>query len=72
MKAHVGELAEWNKKLEVRLSQEAKLAEVARSLADITHEVKNLIMQVVTGTELLEEELKELRRLPQHERRTER
>ena len=69
VKAHAGELAEWNKKLEVRLSQEAKLAEVARSLADITHEVKNLIMPVVTGTELLEEELKELfAKLPQAER----
>jgi hypothetical protein len=34
--------------VEVRLSQEAKLAEVARSLADITHEVKNLIMPVVS------------------------
>lgn len=69
VKTHVGELAEWNKKLEVRLSQEAKLAEVARSLANITHEVKNLIMPVVTGTGLLEEELKELfAKLPQHER----
>ena len=69
VKAHAGELAEWNKKLEVRLSQEAKLAEVARSLADITHEVKNLIMPVVTGTELLEVELKELfAKLPQYER----
>ena len=69
VKAHAGELAEWNKKLEIRLSQEAKLAEVARSLGDITHEVKNLIMPVVTGTELLEEELKELfAKLPQAER----
>jgi signal transduction histidine kinase len=69
VKAHAGELAEWNKKLEIRLSQEAKLAEVARSLGDITHEVKNLIMPVVTGTELLEEELKELfAKLPEAER----
>jgi signal transduction histidine kinase len=68
VKAHAGELAEWNKKLEVRLSQEAKLAEVARSLADITHEVKNLIMPVVIGTGLLETELKDhFAKLPQAE-----
>jgi signal transduction histidine kinase len=69
VRAHAGELAEWNRKLEVRLSQEAKLAEVARSLADITHEVKNLIMPVVTGTALLEAELTEFfDKLPQAER----
>ncbi len=68
VKAHAGELAEWNRKLEVRLSQEAKLAEVARSLGDIGHEVKNLLMPVVTGTGLLEAELNELfSRLPQRE-----
>jgi signal transduction histidine kinase len=68
VKAHAGELAEWNKKLEVRLSQEAKLAEVARSLAGITHEVKNLIMPIVVGTGLLETELKEhFAALPQAE-----
>lgn len=48
------------KELEVKLSQEAKLAEVARSLGDIEHEVKNLLMPVVTGTGLIEGELNNL------------
>lgn len=57
---HVGELADWNKKLEARLAQEAKFAEVGRALGDISHEVKNLLMPVVTGTGLLREELKDI------------
>src|SRR5262249_23035112 len=68
IKAHAGELAEWNRKLEAKLEQEAKLAEVARSLGDIGHEVKNLLMPIVTGSGLLEDELKDLfRKLPQAE-----
>ena len=53
-------LAEWNRELEMRLSQESKLAEVARMLGDIAHEMKNLLMPVVTGTELLDSELQDL------------
>jgi signal transduction histidine kinase len=60
VEGHVGELAEWNKKLEARLEQEAKLAEVARSLGDMSHEVKNLLMPIVTGTDLLQDELKDI------------
>ena len=56
---HVGKLAEW-KKLEVRLAQEPKLAEVAGVLRDVSHEVKNLLMPIVTGTGLLQEELKQV------------
>jgi CheY-like chemotaxis protein len=68
IKAHAGELAEWNRKLEAKLEQEAKLAEVARSLGDIGHEVKNLLMPIVTGSGLLADELKDLfGRLPQAE-----
>lgn len=68
IKAHAGELAEWNRKLEAKLEQEAKLAEVARSLGDIGHEVKNLLMPIVTGSGLLGDELKELfGRLPKQE-----
>src|SRR5262245_20448264 len=57
MKGHVGELADWNQKLEARLAQEAKLAEVGRILGDISHEIKNLLMPVFVGTRLLQEEL---------------
>ena len=53
-------LAEWNRELEIRLNQESKLAEVARMLGDIAHEMKNLLMPVVTGTELLDSELQDL------------
>jgi signal transduction histidine kinase len=60
VKGHVGELADWNKKLEARLAQEAKLAEVGRVLGDISHEIKNLLMPIVTGTDLLHEELKDI------------
>jgi signal transduction histidine kinase len=53
-------LAEWNRELEIRLTQESKLAEVARMLGDISHEMKNLLMPVVTGSELLDSELQDL------------
>lgn len=60
IQAHAGELAEWNRKLEAKLAQEAKLAEVARSLGDVAHDVKNMLMPIVTGAELLGEELKDI------------
>lgn len=68
VEAHAGEVEEWNKKLEARLEQEAKLAEVARSLGDMAHEIKNLLMPIVTGSGLLRSELEELfGRLPERE-----
>ena len=45
---------------QAKLFQEAKLAEVARLLGDIGHDIKNLLMPVVCGTGLLEGEVKEL------------
>jgi len=42
------------------LHREAKLAEVARIVGDIGHDIKNLLMPVVCGTELLESEVKGL------------
>ena len=45
---------------QARLFQEAKLAEVARVLGDIGHDIKNLLMPVICGTGLLETEIKDL------------
>jgi signal transduction histidine kinase len=50
---------------EARLFEEAKLAEVARILGNIGHDVKNLLQPVVTATGLLQSEVDELyARLP--------
>lgn len=43
-----------------RLHEEARLAEVARLLGDISHDVKNLLMPVVCGAGLLNSELADL------------
>jgi len=45
---------------QARLYQDAKLAEVVRLLGDISHDIKNLLMPVVVGAELMEDELKDL------------
>jgi len=45
---------------QARLYQEAKLAEVVRLLGDISHDIKNLLMPVVVGAELMHGELKDL------------
>lgn len=47
---------------QARLFQDAKLAEVARVVGDIGHDIKNLLMPVVCGTGLLESEIKDLLR----------
>jgi len=44
---------------EARLVQEQRLAEVARVLGDIGHDLKNLLMPITGGAQLLEEELSE-------------
>jgi signal transduction histidine kinase len=43
-----------------RLDEEAKLAEVAKLLGNISHDIKNLLTPVVCGAETLEFELEEL------------
>ncbi len=43
-----------------RLYQEAKLAEVVRLLGDIGHDIKNLLMPVVCGAELMQSDLHDL------------
>ncbi|MGQ0809634.1 MAG: GAF domain-containing sensor histidine kinase [Nitrospiraceae bacterium] len=45
---------------QARLYQEAKLAEVARIVGDLGHDIKNLLMPVLCGTGLLEGEIKDL------------
>ncbi|MDH5563868.1 MAG: HAMP domain-containing histidine kinase, partial [Nitrospirota bacterium] len=45
---------------QARLFQEAKLAEVARILGDIGHDVKNLLMPVLCGASLLQDEIDEM------------
>ena len=47
------------RRAELRLLEEARLAEVARVLGDIAHDIKNMLMPVVTGSTLLEDELHE-------------
>jgi signal transduction histidine kinase len=52
----------------LQMVEEARLAEVARLLGDIGHDVKNLLQPVVMATALLQEELNELfGRLPSTE-----
>jgi len=45
---------------QARLFQEAKLAEVARILGDIGHDVKNMLMPVLCGASLLKDEINEV------------
>lgn len=45
---------------QARLFQDAKLAEVARIVGDIGHDIKNLLMPLVCGAGLLEGEMKDL------------
>jgi len=47
------------RKVEARLQEEQRLAEVARVLGDVGHDLKNMLMPIVTGATLLEEELRE-------------
>ena len=53
------EIEEELRQSEMRLQEETRLAEVARVLGDIAHDIKNMLMPVVMGASLLEEELQE-------------
>jgi signal transduction histidine kinase len=59
---------------EARLFEAKKLAEVAQMAGDMSHDIKNLLMPVLCGAELLKEELEELsekwsiRKTPQSEK----
>lgn len=45
-----------------RLYEAAKLAEIARLVGDIGHDIKNMLMPITCGTELLESKMKDLLR----------
>jgi PAS domain S-box-containing protein len=47
------------KEMAARLLEEAKLAEVTRVLGDIGHDIKNMLMPVLSGADLLKDELEE-------------
>ncbi len=47
------------KRLAAQLLEEAKLAEVTRVLGDIGHDIKNMLMPVLSGADLLKDELDE-------------
>ena len=47
------------KRMAAQLLEEAKLAEVARVLGDIAHDIRNMLMPVLNGATLLEEELRD-------------
>jgi len=54
------------RRTEARLVEEQRLAEVARVLGNIGHDLKNMLMPILSGAELLEEELHEcFSKLPQ-------
>ena len=53
------QLAKWNQELKIKLEQETKLAEVARSLGVVGHDIKNMLMPILNGAWLLQEELSE-------------
>ena len=48
------------KRLAADLLEEIKVAEVTRWLGDIGHDVKNMLMPVLTGVDLLREEVQEI------------
>ena len=47
------------KQMAAQLLEEAKLAEVTRVLGDIGHDIKNMLMPVLSGADLLKDELDE-------------
>ncbi|GJL54966.1 MAG: hypothetical protein NPIRA02_20980 [Nitrospirales bacterium] len=48
------------KRIAAQLLEAAKLAEVSRVLGNVGHDIKNMLMPVLTGTSLLEDELKDV------------
>jgi len=60
------QLAKWNQELKKKLEHETKFAEVARSLGDIGHDIKNMLMPILNGAWLLQDELSDhFKQLPE-------
>lgn len=55
--AQASQLEEWNKELQTKFEQESKLAAVARMLGGIGHDIKNMLMPILSGAWLLQDEL---------------
>ena len=65
LEARAAQLTTKNNDLQTQLLEEAKLAEIARLLGDIGHDVKNMMMPILMGVELLQNESKDIiKRLP--------
>lgn len=60
LEARAAQLAAKNNDLQTQLLEEAKLAEIARLLGDIGHDVKNMMMPILMGVELLQNESKDI------------
>jgi signal transduction histidine kinase len=59
------------RRAEARLVEEQRLAEVARLLGDIGHDLKNLLMPIMSGAQLLEGEVRDcFQKLPEPALRT--
>jgi signal transduction histidine kinase len=53
------QLAKWNKQLQTKLEHESKLAAVALSLGDMGDDIKKMVMPILNGAWLLQDELSE-------------
>ena len=60
------QLSKWNQELKTKLEHETKFAEVARTLGDVGHDIKNMLMPILSGAWLLQDELSEhFKQLPE-------
>lgn len=60
LEVQAAQLALRNDELTAQVIEEAKLAEIARLLGDIGHDVKNMMMPILMGVDLLDGDLKEV------------
>ena len=60
LEKQAAQLQERNQDLTIQLLHESKVAEIAKLTADIAHDLKNMMMPIVTGVELIQEEIREV------------